>query len=37
MKTCVCHNDGLQMKIILANNNYKQQMQTKTLANDDYQ
>ena len=24
METCLCQNDGLQMKIIFANNNYKQ-------------
>ena len=37
MEKLVNYNDGLQMKIIFANNNYRQQMLIKTLANDNYQ
>lgn len=37
MKTCVNDNDGVQMKIIFANNNYKQQKLIKSLANNNYQ
>ena len=37
MKTCVNDNDDVQMKIIFANNNYKQQIRMSILANDNYQ